>query len=165
MGGENPALVVGPLFLLFLCGGGVGMGIGAWFVAKDSLPIAAGMVAVGAVLVGGGAFMGYHMFQTFDWVEFDGHTLRACHLYTRTLLVHPVSDVTGVKPYYINRKNLGVTGAAVKAIIGPVLGYEIMLAGRRRGVWMAVGDTRGARELAEAVAKAAGRPIAPPRAA
>ena len=145
-----PALLIGPTFVAALIGGGIAV---ARFVPIGWLRIAGPLV-----LTGGGIFLAYHMIHTFSWVEFDGHVLRARHLYTRLLWVHPREQITAVVPAYSKVPDYAMNAIA-DHIIGPVRGYEIQIAGRRRGIWLAVGDTAGAAELAETSARAIGKPI------
>jgi hypothetical protein len=145
-----PALVIGPSIWLGLLAGGI---LVAW-----KAPTLGSRLTIPLVMWGGGAFLMYHMIHTFDWVEFDGEVLRARHLYTRRLWVCRVEDIEEVRPAYGAVK--GAANALMDRIIGPVRGYEIRVAGRRRGIWMAVGDTANAKELAMAVARAIGKPIA-----
>lgn len=144
-----PALLIGPSIWIGLLAGGI---LVAW-----KSPTLESRLTIPLVMWGGGAFLFYQMIHTFDWIEFDGAVIRARHLYTRRLWVYRIEDIDEVRPAYGAVK--GAADAVMDPIIGPVRGYEIRFAGRRRGIWMAVGDTANAKELAMAVARAIGKPI------
>lgn len=77
----------------------------------------------GLVLLGVAAFLGYHMGQTYAWIELDGDVLRAKNYWTRWEMVRFVSDIRDIRPLVAMGHN-EVTGI-LDGLMGKVRGYEI----------------------------------------
>jgi hypothetical protein len=98
-----------------------GCGIAALFFFTTgwplNLPVALGgflMFAVAAFLVGRNDYV---------WVELDGDTLRARHLYTQQITERPLSDIADLLTLVIRLQNLSTK--IVDAWLGRVRGVEI----------------------------------------
>jgi hypothetical protein len=113
------ALLLGPVFMLGPAAGGV------WLLVANGLSLQSGFVLL--ALVGGSAFLAYHMLQNYHWVEFDGSRIRGRRFWTRQLVEHPVEDVVEIRPLVAVVRSTVTT--VTDKLLGPVRGYEIRFRG------------------------------------
>ncbi len=142
------ALIFGPVFMLGPAALGVLMLIYLW---PDYMSVL-GLL----LMVGGSAFIAYHMLQNYHWVEFDGTCIRGRRFWTRRLVEQTVDDIVAIKP-------MGAVARSLETIItdkllGSVRGFEIQF---RHGptIGLLRGDMAHVEELIEAVQARSGVPL------
>jgi hypothetical protein len=127
----------------------LGLGLAVLLALLTPLPL--NLLGCAAMLVGFGSFVYLATHNDYRWVELDGTTLRAKHLYTGRVIERSLEDVacllTMVRP--IRRTETIV----VEAIWGRVKGVEIRFRDRRTPMRIQRADPAmmNARELIEAV--------------
>jgi hypothetical protein len=133
-----------------------GLGLGLALLFAFTLPLALALLACPAALAGFGTFIYLVTRNDYGWIELQGNTLRARHLYTRRTIEHSVADIdnltTMVNAVMVNAVSRLETHILEK-LLGRVRGIEI----RFRGEPMPLRVIRsgpamtGAKELIEAI--------------
>lgn len=135
------ALIVGPILVLTpaLCG--------IWALTQVQLNVWS--VLAGLLLIWSGGYIGSHMAENYQWVEFDGRQIRGRKLWSRRLVERSVTDVRDVR--VLKGVVNDPTTLAVDAILGQARGWEIRF-DRGPSVFLVRYDMTNAWEVALAVA-------------
>src|SRR5262245_30447458 len=127
-----------------------GLGIATLFAFTLPLPvnILAGVGAVAAA-VGLCYLVGRH---DYVWIELDGDTIRAKHLYTRKLVERSVADIEDLLTLVMQVRTLAIM--VTEAWLGRIRGIEIRFKNNRTPLRVMRRDPamRNAKELIEAIA-------------
>jgi hypothetical protein len=126
-----------------------GLGIGALFAFTVPLPFNV-LAAVAPPLLAG-ALIYLATRNDYVWIELDGDTLRAKHLYTRRIVERPIEDVKDLLTLVIQVRTLAV--AITEAWLGRIRGVEIRFRDGRTPLRISRTDPgmRNAKELVEAL--------------
>lgn len=131
------------MFLLF------GIGIGALFFFTIDWPLNI------PVALGGFGMFGVVVFlmarNDYGWIELEGNTLRARHLYTQRIVERPLSEVAELHTLVLQVQNLTTT--VVNAWQGRVRGIEVRFRDGRTPLRISRVDPKmtNAQPLAEAI--------------
>jgi hypothetical protein len=126
-----------------------GLGIGLLFAL--TLPRPLNVAAAAAALAGVAALIYLATRNDYAWIELDGDTLRAQHLYTRRIIERPVEEIDDLLTLVLQIRTAET--AIVNAWLGRVRGIEIRFRDRRTPLRVSRTDPamKNARELIEAV--------------
>jgi hypothetical protein len=127
----------------------LGLGLTVLFALTMPLPLA--LLGCAAALTGFGAFVYLATHNDYRWVELEGNTLRAKHLYTGRTVERSVAEIEslGTMVYQVRR----LEAVVAEKLLGRVKGIEIRFRDRRTPLRILRSDPAmtNARELIEAV--------------
>jgi hypothetical protein len=128
---------------------GFGLGAAALFALTLDFPFN----AIGPVgpLAAAGIAVYFVTRNDYAWIELDGETLRARHLYTRRLVERPIEEIEDLLTLVIQVRTLTVK--VVEAWLGRVRGVEIRFRDKRTPLRVSRTDPamKNAKELVEAL--------------
>jgi hypothetical protein len=126
-------------------------GVGLALVFALTLPPSLALLGAAASLMGCGAVIHLATHNDYRWVELDGDTLRARHLYTGRTIERSIADIDclGTMVYQVG----GATTLVMERLLGRVKGVEIRFRDRRTPLRILRADPAmaNAAELIEAV--------------
>jgi hypothetical protein len=127
------------------------LGLGLIMLFALTMPLSLGLLGCAAALAGFGAFVYLATHNDYRWVELEGNTLRAKHLYTGRVIERSVEDIEslGTMVYLVK----SATAVVVENLLGRVKGIEIRFRDRRTPLRILRADPAmtNAQELIEAV--------------
>jgi hypothetical protein len=135
-------------------GTGIVSAVGLGFVVLFALtmPLPLGLLGCAAALTGFGAFVYLATHNDYRWIELEGNTLRARHLYTGRTVERSVDEIECLATMVYLARGHEVVAVAEK-LLGRVKGVEIRFRDRRTPLRVVRSDPAmtNARELIEAV--------------
>ncbi len=137
------ALIFGPMFMLGPAAIGVGMVIGTHFDGWSLLLL--------PLCVGCSAFIAYHMFQNYQWVELDGDIIRGRRFWTREFVEREIDQISEIVPAGAVVKS--IENAIADKLLGSVRGYEIRFQNGGPNIGLVRHDMANVDELIEALVK------------
>ncbi len=127
------------------------LGLGLTVLFALTLPVPLSLLACAAALAAFGTFVYLVTHNDYRWVELEGDTLRAKHLYTRRTIERHVDEIEslGTMVYAVRT----AATAVVEGLLGRVKGIEIRFRDRRTPLRIMRADPAmtNAQELIEAV--------------
>ena len=105
----------------------LGLGFAVLFALTMPLPL--GLLGCAAALTGFGAFVYLATHNDYRWVELEGNTLRAKHLYTGRVVERPVEEIESLGTLVYPVKQLATI--VMEKFLGRVKGIEIRFRDRR----------------------------------
>jgi hypothetical protein len=127
------------------------VGLGLATLLALTMPFPLNLLACGAALAGFGTFVHLATHNDYRWIELDGNTLRAKHLYTGRVIERPIADIEALATmvYQIQTTETAV----IEALLGRVKGIEVRFRDRRTPLRVLRADPAmtNARELIEAI--------------
>src|SRR4051812_32184679 len=127
----------------------VGLGLAGLFFWL--LPTPLNLLGGAAAVLAAGALVYLATRRDYRWVELDGRTLRAKHLYTGRVVERRVDDVESLGTMVYPVRTLAV--AAVEGVLGRIKGIEVRFRDRRTPLRVMRADPAmtNARALIEAI--------------
>ncbi len=128
-----------------------GLGLGLALVVALTLPITMNVLAAVAIIVGFGFVVYLATRNDYSWIELDGETIRAKHLYTGRVIERPIEEIQDLLTLVLRVRT--PTTVIVEAWLGRVRGIMIRFRDRRTPLQVARTDPpmKNARELIEAI--------------
>jgi hypothetical protein len=128
---------------------GLGLGMGVLFAL--TLPPPVNVLGSGAALAATGYLIYMVTRNDYSWVELDGETLRAKHLYTRRVVERPIEEVEDLLTLVSQVRT--VETMIAEAWLGRVRGVEVRFRDKRTPIRVCRADPamRNAKELIEAI--------------
>jgi hypothetical protein len=130
---------------------GTAVGVGLALVLALTMPFPLNLLGAAATLAGVSAILYLATHNDYRWVELDGQTLRAQHLYTGRVIERSVKEIQclATMVYPIRRTETRV----IEALLGRVKGIEIRFRDRRTPLRVLRADPAmtNAKELIEAL--------------
>jgi hypothetical protein len=128
---------------------GFGIGIGTLFAL--TLPLPANVLASAAALGGFGCLVYLATRNDYSWVELDGETLRARHLYTQRVIERSIDEIEDLLTLVFQIRT--VTVRITESWLGRVRGIEIRFRDKRTPLRVCRADPkmRNAKTLIEAI--------------
>jgi hypothetical protein len=130
-----------------------GLGIGGMLLFLVTFPFPVNAVVATVPLAGFGALVYFANRNDYLWVELDGDTLRARHLYTGRVIERSVGEIEDLLTVvFLHRSAVEV--AIVEAWLGRIRGIKIRFRDGRTPLFVSRTDPamKNAKELIEAVA-------------
>lgn len=126
-----------------------GLGIAALFAF--TLPMPLNFIAAPAVLAAFGVAVYFATRKDYAWVELDGRTIRARHLYTRRIVERPIDEVEDLLTLVFQVRNL--TTILAEKMVGRVRGIRIRFRDGRTPLTVCRADPKmkNAKEVIEAI--------------
>jgi hypothetical protein len=126
-------------------------GLGLATLLALTMPFPLNLLACVAALAGFGTFVHLATHNDYRWIELDGNTLRAKHLYTGRVIERSIADIEALATmvYQIQTTETAV----IEALLGRVKGIEVRFRDRRTPLRVLRADPAmtNARELIEAI--------------
>jgi hypothetical protein len=127
------------------------VGLGLAVLLALTMPLPLNLLGCAAALAGFGTFVYLATHNDYRWVELDGTTLRAKHLYTGRVIERPLEEIEclGTMVYQVQTTETAV----MQALLGRVKGIEVRFRDRRTPLRILRADPpmTNARELIEAI--------------
>ncbi len=129
---------------------GLGIGLAVGFGASQPFPVSVAAAAAPLALFGGIVYVATR--NDFAWVELDGKTLRAKHLYTRRVYERTIDQIDDLLTL-VCRARTALEVRIAEAWIGRIRGIEIRFRDKRRPFRINRADPamKNAKELIQAV--------------
>jgi hypothetical protein len=126
---------------------GIGMAVVVSFAAP--FPANVGVAILPLALFGGIVF--FVTRKDYAWIELDGHTIRARHLYTRWTVERKIEDVQELLTMVFQVRNL--TTVLTEKMVGRVRGIQIRFRDGKTPLYVSRADPKmtNAKELIEAI--------------
>jgi hypothetical protein len=126
-----------------------GIAIGAVFAFTLSFP--ANVIASAATLGGFGWLVYLATRNDYSWVELNGDTLRARHLYTRRLVERPIDEIEDLLTLVIQIRTIAIR--VTESWLGRIRGIEIRFRDKRTPLRVCRADPKmhNAKKLIEAI--------------
>ena len=127
------------------------LGLGLAVLSALTMPLPMSLLACAAALTGFGAFVYLATHNDYRWVELDGDTLRAKHLYTGCTIERSVEEIESLGTMFY--QVVSVETAITQSLLGRVRGVEIRFRDRRTPLQILRSDPAmtNAKELIEAI--------------
>jgi hypothetical protein len=135
------ALIMGPVFMLGPTALGIGIVIGTKFDWLSLLLLPA--------CVGGSAFIAYHMFQSYQWVELDADVIHGRRFWTRQTVEHRVDQISAIVP--LGAVVQTIHNVIADRLLGSIRGYEIRFKDGGRRITLVRHDMANVDALIEAL--------------
>jgi hypothetical protein len=127
------------------------LGLGLMVLFALFLPLPMSLLGCAAALAGFGTFVYLATHNDYRWVELDGNTLRARHLYTGRIIERSIDEIDslGTMVYQVR----SASTAVIERLMGRIKGIEIRFHDRRTPLRILRADPAmtNAEELIEAV--------------